>query len=274
MHGRIGTTARMLLHSRRMPFTVLTWYGARRARKPLHELVRFELTDRPTLLALVGDKFTQESHIRPFRPLAERFGERLHVLLCAEWEERDRVRDGEALFSALGVAPDLRPRLLSDEGELRCGLFLKQKLPLALIDLYFVERGAPMSTGMDDGREPFFLAREEVVAREVERLMARAIPPAALAAAQRAEQEASLGATLLSGRPASGALGPPRPAQGSQPPQAQRTLPQQAKPGAHDFGQAAVCKLCGDARLSVRACPGKPKDDGPKRDRFELIELE
>ena len=254
-----------------MPFTVLTWYGARRARKPLHELVRFELTDRPTLLALVGDKFTQESHIRPFRPLAERFGERLHVILCAEWEEEDRARDGAALFKALGVAPDLVPRLLCDDGELRCGVFLKQRLPVALVDLYFVERGAPTSTGMDDGREPYFLAREEVVAREVERLMARAVPPQALAAAQQARAEAEAGLSLLAGRPVSGAFAPPQPKAAPSPLQ---QLQQRPQPGAHEFGSGTLCKQCGDGRLSVRACPGKPKDDGPARDRFELIELE
>jgi hypothetical protein len=253
-----------------MPFTVLTWYGARRARKPLHELVRFELTDRPTLLALVGDKFTQESHIRPFRPLAERFGDRLHVILCAEWEEQDRARDGAALFKSLGVAPDLVPRLLTDDGEIRCGVFLKQRLPVALIDLYFVERGSPTSTGMDDGREPYFLAREEVVAREVERLMARAVPPQALAAAQQARAEAESGLALLSGRPVSGAFAPPQPKTSP----LQQLQQQRPQPGAHEFGSGTLCKQCGDGRLSVRACPGKPKDDGPTRDRFELIELE
>ena len=254
-----------------MPFSVFTWYGARRARRPLHELVQSELDDRPTLLALVSDKFTQESHIRPFRPLAERFGERLHVILCAEWESPDREQDGEALFKSLGVAADIRPRLLHDEGEVRCGLYMRQRIPLSLIDLYFKERGQPGMTGMDDGREPYFLAREEVVAREVERLMARGMPPQAAAAAQAqvAQMAArSAGLSLLSG----GLVRPePRP---SLPPASGAGPAGAPSAGAHDFNPAGVCRTCSDNRLSVRACPGKPKDDGPKRDRFELIELE
>ena len=253
-----------------MPFSVLTWYGARRARKPLHELVQFELSDRPTLLALVGDKFTQESHIRPFRPLAERFGERLHVILCAEWESPDRERDGELLFKSLGVAADVRPRLLQDEGDLRCALYLRQRIPLALIDLYFVERGMPGMTGMDDGREPFFLAREEVVAREVERLMARGMPPQAAAAALAAQEQLaarSAGLSLLNGGPVRNASRPALPPLATTPASAPSA-------GTHDYNPAGTCRSCGDNRLSLRACPGKPKDDGPKRDRFELIELE
>jgi hypothetical protein len=276
-----------------MPFTVLTWYGARRARRPLHELVRFELTGMPTLLTLVGDRFTQESHLRPFRPLAERFGERLHVLLCAEWDERDRLRDGEELFRRLGVAPDLRPRLLRPEGERRCGLFLKQKLPLALVDLYFAERAPPRSAGADDGREPYFLAREELVAQEVERLLARPLPASALEAAQRADEELQEGSALLSqppraagvkvviverpgvraqqaalDNPVAREVPPSRPAPLPAPAAAQRP-----PPGAHDFGSNIVCRLCGDDRFSVRTCPGK-REEGPRKDRFELIEID
>ena len=258
-------------YTRQMPFSVLTWYGARRARKPLHELVQFELSDRPTLLALVGDKFTQESHIRPFRPLAERFGERLHVILCAEWETPHREQDGELLFKSLGVAADVRPRLLQDEGETRCALFLRQRIPLALIDLYFIERGMPGMTGMDDGREPFFLAREEVAAREVERLMARAIPPLALAAAQAAQEQQltarSAGLSLLNGGSVKAASRPALPPLATTPASAPGA-------GTHDFNPAGGCRSCGDNRLSLRSCPGRPKDDGPRRDRFELIELE
>jgi hypothetical protein len=217
-----------------MPLTVLTWYGVRRARKPLPELVRFELTERPTLLALVGDRFTQESHLRPFVPLAERFGERLHVILCAEWDERDRQRDGEQLFKALGVAADVRPRLLRDEGDVRRAVLLQRRQPVALVDLYFVERAPPGTGPFQDDREPWFQAREELVARELERLLARG------------------------------------PAEPQRAPPAGEPLP----PGAHDFSAAGTCRSCGDGRLSLRSCPGRPRDEGPRRDRFELIELE
>src|ERR1700694_5597632 len=54
--------------------TVISWYAARRSRRQLHEWVARALTDKPTLLAIVSDKYTQEGHLRPFAPVAERLG--------------------------------------------------------------------------------------------------------------------------------------------------------------------------------------------------------
>ncbi|MGZ6141794.1 MAG: hypothetical protein ACXWLM_00585, partial [Myxococcales bacterium] len=132
--------------------TVISWYAARRSRRQLHEWVARALTDKPTLLAVVSDKYTQEAHVRPFAPLAERFGDRLHVILAAEWEQEDRERDGEVLFRQLGLAPEARRRVLRDEGKTRLGVVLRQKQPIALIDLFFEERGFTTLDGRPDPR--------------------------------------------------------------------------------------------------------------------------
>jgi hypothetical protein len=79
-------------------FTVLSWYAARRSRRPLHELILRGLTPAPTLFALVKDRYTTETNIRPFHFLAERLGDRMHVLLAAEWPQEDRVREGAVLL--------------------------------------------------------------------------------------------------------------------------------------------------------------------------------
>ena len=110
----------------------------------------------------------------------------------------------------------MRPRLLRDEGDVRVGVVLRQKQPVALIDLYFVER-APSSPlyGGDDGRDAVFAAREERAAAELSRLLTRlpAQPPAP----------------------------PPAPL---------------LKPGQHDFNRGGVCRLCSDGPMSQRPCPG------------------
>src|SRR3989442_12777389 len=98
------------------------------------------LTDRPTLLAVGGDKYTSEDKLRPFAPLAERFGGRLHVILAAEWEPEDREREGDAALRELGVVPEARRRLLRDEGRRRFALLLRQKQPAAVIEGFFEER--------------------------------------------------------------------------------------------------------------------------------------
>jgi len=36
-------------------------------------MLQAALTDQPTLLAIVADKYTSEEKLRPFAPLAERF---------------------------------------------------------------------------------------------------------------------------------------------------------------------------------------------------------
>ena len=219
-----------------MALTVITWYGARRLRKTMQQLVMNELTDRPTLFAVVTEMYTREEHIRPFAPLAERFAGRLDVILCAEWDQEARERDGEQLLSALGLAPEARPRLLRDTGDVRVGVVLRQKQPVALIDLYFVER-APPTSGFADGREALFTSREERAAVQLAQLLTRlpAQPP-----------------------PPPDLLAAPGPA---------------AVRGQHDFSRGGVCRLCGEGPGTLRPCAGARAEE-PKRDRFELIELE
>src|SRR6266446_6673513 len=91
-------------------YTVIPWFAARRARKSLGQMLQAALTDQPTLLAIVADKYTSEEKLRPFAPLAERFAGRLHVILAAEWEQEDREREGDAALRQLRVAPEARRR--------------------------------------------------------------------------------------------------------------------------------------------------------------------
>ena len=158
--------------------TVISWYAARRSRRQLHEWVARALTDKPTLLAVVSDKYTQEAHLRPFAPVAERFGDRLHVILAAEWEQEDRERDGEVMLRQLGLAPTARHRVLHDEGKARTGLVLRQKQPVALIELFFEERGYTTLDGRPDPRGDEIRAREDHVVRQLEELLVRLPPPA------------------------------------------------------------------------------------------------
>jgi hypothetical protein len=156
--------------------TVISWYTARRSRRALHELVGRALTDVPTLLAVVSDKYTNEDNIRPFAPVAERFGDRLHVILAAEWEQEDREREGEILLRGLGLAPAVRHRLLRDEGKVRLGVVLRQKQPVALIELFFEERGRVRLDGSPDQRGAEMRAREDRVVQQLQDLMVR-LPP-------------------------------------------------------------------------------------------------
>ena len=211
--------------------TVISWYAARRSRRQLHEWVARALTDKPTLLAVVSDKYTQEAHLRPFAPVAERFGDRLHVILAAEWEQEDRERDGEVMLQQLGLAPTARHRVLHDEGKARTGLVLRQKQPVALIELFFEERGYTTLDGRPDPRGDEIRAREDRVVRQLEELLVRLPPPA-----------------------------PPPP----------RVL----QPGEHDFSEKGICSYCGQGRSTLMACKGTRGDEGPQRDRFELIEIE
>lgn len=211
--------------------TVISWYAARKSRRQLHEWVARALTDKPTLLAVVSDKYTQEAHVRPFAPIAERFGDRLHVILAAEWEQEDRERDGEVLFRQLGLEPSARQRALHDVGRTRVGVVLRQKQPVAIIELFFEERGFTTLDGQPDPRGDEIRAREDHVVRQLEDLLVRLPPP---------------------------------------PPPPPRTL----KPGEHDFTAKGICTYCGQGRSTLLACTGTRPDDSPKRDRFELIEIE
>lgn len=209
--------------------TVISWFTARKTRKPLHELVNRALTNAPTVLCVVADKYTNEDKLRPFVPLADRFGDRLHFILAAEWEQADRELEGEVLLRGLGLATEQRPALLADAGSDRRALVLRQKQPVALIDLFFQERGRALDGGPDP-RDGEFRALEDAIAAELDKLLVR-LPPQ-----------------------------PPPPMRGLQ-------------PGEHDFTALGLCNSCGDGRSSLRVCPGR-RDEGPKRDRFELIELE
>jgi hypothetical protein len=211
--------------------TVISWYTARRSRRTLSEWVQRALTDKPTLFAIVSDKYTQEAHVRPFAPLAERFGGRLHVILAAEWEQQDREREGDAALRALGLSPETRRRMLRDEGKARTAVVLRQKQPVALIDLFFEERGFTTLDGRPDPRGAEIAAREDAVARKLDELLVRLPPP---------------------------------------PPPPSRRL----QPGEHDFSPQGLCRFCGAGSATLTACPGTKRDDGPRRDRFELIELD
>ena len=212
-------------------YTVIPWFAARRARKSLWQMLQLALTDRPTLLAVLRDKYTSEDKLRPFAPLAERFGGRLHVIVAAEWEQDDREREGEAALRELGVAPEVRPRLLRDDGRRRFALLLRQKQPVALVEIFFEERAHTTLDGRPDPRGEEIAAREDEVARKIDELLVRLPPPA---------------------------------------PPPTRML----QPGEHDFSPQGLCRLCGQGRATLVACAGTKRDEGPRRDRFELIELD
>lgn len=211
--------------------TVISWYAARRSRRTLSEWIQRALTDKPTLLAIVADQYTQEAHLRPFAPVADRFGDRLEVILAAEWEQEEREADGEAALKQLGLAPETRRRLLHDEGKARAAVLLRQKQPVALLDLFFEERGFTTLDGRPDPQGDAVRAREDEVVRRLEELMVRLPPPA---------------------------------------PPPSRAL----QPGEHDFSPQGLCRFCGQGRSSLLACPGTRRDESPRRDRFELIELD
>ena len=212
-------------------YTVLPWFAARRARKTLWQLLQAELTDRPTLLAILADKYTNQDRLRPFAPLAERFQGRVHVILAAEWEQQDREREGEAALMELRVAPEARRLLLRDEGRRRTALLLRQKQPVALVEAFFEERAFVGLDGNPEPRAAEIAAREEEVARRIEEALGRLPPPA-----------------------------PPPP----------RAL----QPGEHDFSPQGLCRLCGQGSSTLLACPGTKREEAPRRDRFELIELD
>lgn len=157
--------------------TVISWYAVRKSRRQLHEWVARALTDKPTLLAVLSDKYTQEAHVRPFAPLAERFGDRLHVILAAEWDQEERERDGEVLLRQLGLEPMARRRVLQDAGKSRVAVVLRQKKPVALIDLFFEERAFTTLDGRPDPRGEEMRAREDHVVRQLEDLLIRLPPP-------------------------------------------------------------------------------------------------
>jgi hypothetical protein len=211
--------------------TVISWSNGRRARKALHELVQEALSDRPTVLAVVSDLYTIDEHIRPFAPLSERFGDRIHFIVAAEWRQEDREREGEVLLQRLGLSPESRRNVLRDRGHGRVAVVLRQKRPVALLETFFEERGYTTLDGQPDPRGAEMRAREDQVARDLEELLGRLPPP----------------------------VGP---------------APRALKSGEHDFGERGICSFCGQGRSTFLACPGTRREEGPRRDRFELIELD
>src|SRR6266478_5869513 len=119
--------------------TVVSFSAARKSRTPITQLVADNLRPEPTLLALLADRYTSESSLRPFAPLAEKLGDRMHVLVLAEWPQDDRERDGAALLGSLGVSREAWPMLLRDEDDARFAIVLHRGRPVALINLFFRE---------------------------------------------------------------------------------------------------------------------------------------
>jgi hypothetical protein len=212
-------------------YTVFPFFAVRRARRSLAQAIQGALTDKPTLLAILADRYTNEDNLRPFAPLAQRFGGRLHVIVAAEWEQADREREGEAALQALQIGPEIRHKLLRDEGKRRFALLLRQKHPVAVLEVFFEERAYVGLDGRPDPRAGEIAAREDEVARNIEEVLVRLPPPAPP---------------------------PSRPLQ----------------PGEHDFSPQGLCRFCGQGRATLLACPGTKREETPRRDRFELIELD
>jgi hypothetical protein len=158
-------------------YTVISSFAARRARKPLWQLLQAALGDGPTLLGIFADKYTSEDKLRPFAPLSDRFAGRLHVLIAAEFEQEDREREGDAALLSLHVSAEARRRLLRDEGKARVALLLRQKRPAGLIDLFFEERAHRTLDGRPDPRAAEIAAREDEVARRIDEVLVRLPPP-------------------------------------------------------------------------------------------------
>jgi hypothetical protein len=153
--------------------TVLSWFAARKSRKPLVELVMQQLRPEPTLFAFLADRYTNESSLRPFAPLADRLGDRMHVLVLAEWPQDERERDGALLLARLGVSRETWPTLLRDEqGDTRFAVVLRRKQPVALINLFFRER----RQGGREREDDELCAWEEEARRKLEGLLSRLSP--------------------------------------------------------------------------------------------------
>jgi len=156
--------------------TVVSFSAARRSRTPLPQLVADHLRPEPTLLALLSDRYTSESSLRPFAPLADKLGSRMHVLVLAEWPQPERERDGEALLRTLGVSREAWPMLLRDEDDTRFAVVLHRGRPVALINLFF--RELPQGSGGSEEQE--LLAWEDEALRKLEALLSRlSLPPEA-----------------------------------------------------------------------------------------------
>jgi len=152
--------------------TVVSWFAARKSRKPIVQLVADNLRPEPTLLAFLADRYTSESSLRPFAPLAEKLGDRMHVLVLAEWPQPDRERDGEALLRSLGVSREAWPMLLRDEDDARFAVVLHRGRPVALINLFI--RELPRGSGGPEDEQ--LRAWEDEALRKLEALLSRLSP--------------------------------------------------------------------------------------------------
>jgi hypothetical protein len=226
--ARAAGAVKPSLRYARAVLTVLSWFGARRSRKPLEQLVAGELGPAPTLFAMLADRYTSETSLRPFAPLADRLGDRMHVLVLAEWPQEEREREGDALLRGLGLAADVRPLLLRDQSDARVAVVLRRRQPVALINLFFQERRQNVGDAIDDE----LCAWEAEALSKLESLLTR-LPP--------------------------------------QPPEQPRAL----APDEHDFLSSGLCRKCGEGAGSLLGCRvRRVVDSGPRRDRFELIELD
>jgi hypothetical protein len=152
--------------------TVVSWSTAKKSRTPIVQLVAENLRPEPTLLALLADRYTSESSLRPFAPLSEKLRDRMHVLVLAEWPQEDRERDGATLLGSLGVSREAWPMLLRDEDDARFALVLHRGRPVALINLFF--RELPQGKGGPEEEE--LRAWEEEAVRKLEALLSRLSP--------------------------------------------------------------------------------------------------
>src|SRR6266849_9270530 len=132
--------------------TVVSWFAARKSRKPIVQLVA--------------------DNLRPFAPLAEKLGDRMHVLVLAEWPQPDRERDGEALLRSLGVTREAWPMLLRDEDDARFAVVLHRGHPVALINLFL--RELPRGSGGPEDEQLRAWADEAL--RKLEELLSRLSP--------------------------------------------------------------------------------------------------
>jgi hypothetical protein len=157
----------------RRVLTVVSWSTARKSRTAAADVVLEALRSEPTLFAMLADQYTDESSLRPFAPLADKLGNRMHVLLLLGWPQDEREREGEAVLSRLGVSREAWPMLLRDEDDTRFAVVLRRAQPIALINLFFRER----RQGIGDREDEELRAWEDEAFRKLDALLLRRSPP-------------------------------------------------------------------------------------------------
>ena len=156
----------------RLVLTVLSWSTAKKSRKPIVQLVADHLRPEPTLLAFLADRYTSESSLRPFAPLADKLSDRMHILVLAEWPQEERERDGETLLRSLAVSREAWPMLLRDEDDTRFAVVLHRGRPVALINLFFRE----LPSGSRGAEDQQLRVWEEEALRKLQALLSRLSP--------------------------------------------------------------------------------------------------